>query len=422
MRLTLIAGTSALGVVAALGVGPVRAQANITLDGSPQGDGRGAIEMVASEGSDAQWSPDGTRIMFVDGSHRVYIKSLVDGQVEAVFSISTSWGVGNAVWSPDGSRIAVGTFEHDPKVVIIDLATRARQVVLGNKSYKDYKKDYGEGLYSTLPAWAPDGRRIAFHTMSSRLVPHDTNRLKDVFSMNLRTRSVTRVSTSRTGGQANAPSYAASWSPNGERIAFRSRASNLVPGDSNHARDIFVKNLKTGKILRVSTSSSGAQANHGSYEFAWSPNGRRIAFMSTASNLVPHDTNGEDDIFVKNLSTGKVQRVSTDARGHQSDSWSWDPAWSPNGKRLAFTSSARNFVPGGLKDAMQVYVKNLNNDTIARISTTADGQPSDRDCYVPTWSPDGRRIAFRSTAGANLVPTDMNNNDSSFAIFVKTVK
>src|SRR5262249_17255542 len=111
-----------------------------------------------------------------------------------------------------------------------------------------------------------------------------------------------------------------SLSADGRFVAFESDANNLVPGDTNGAADIFVHDLLTGLTERVSVpdpSSGQAQANGTSLAPAISPDGRYVAFASRASNLVAGDTNTRQDIFVHDRVTGATQRVSVDAVGAQ---------------------------------------------------------------------------------------------------------
>src|SRR5262249_44994888 len=115
----------------------------------------------------------------------------------------------------------------------------------------------------------------------------------------------------------NGDSEISSMSADGRYVAFYSSASNLVPGDTNGSADVFVKDLLTGSVVRASTDAAGAQANFDSYSPTLSADGRYVAFYSSASNLVPGDTNGSADVFVKDLLTGSVVRASTDAAGAQ---------------------------------------------------------------------------------------------------------
>jgi len=120
-----------------------------------------------------------------------------------------------------------------------------------------------------------------------------------------------RASTSLTGGDADSMSLEPGLSSNGRFVVFQSYASNLVADDTNGCSDVFVHDCITGTTVRVSVSSSGAQGNFYSGEPAISADGRFIAFRSEATNLVPGDTNGVSDVFVHERITGRTYRVST---------------------------------------------------------------------------------------------------------------
>jgi Tol biopolymer transport system component len=157
-------------------------------------------------------------------------------------------------------------------------------------------------LGSSDPAISADGRFVAFDSNSSNLVPGDTNDIDDVFVYDMQSGKTTRVSVATNGEQGNDVSLYPSISADGRFVVFHSYATNLVPGDTNHALDIFMHDLRTGTTTRISVSSSGAQANDDSgYHFAIAPQGDKVAFESAATNLVPGDTNGQPDIFLRQL-------------------------------------------------------------------------------------------------------------------------
>jgi Tol biopolymer transport system component len=109
---------------------------------------------------------------------------------------------------------------------------------------------------------------------------------------------VERVSVASDGTEGNDSSFDPEISANGRYVAYQSLASNLVPGDTNGTDDIFLFDRKTGTTERISVASNGTEANEFSFEPAISANGRYITYVSVASNLVPGDTNGVQDIFV----------------------------------------------------------------------------------------------------------------------------
>ena len=139
-------------------------------------------------------------------------------------------------------------------------------------------------------------------------------------------------------------SYGPSLSGDGRYVAFASYADNLVPGDTNGAFDIFVHDLVLGTNERVSIGSDGAEGNGTSDTPYISYNGRYVAFSSGASNLVPGDSNAAIDIFVRDRSLGTTERVSVDSAESQANSASGAPSISPDGRIVAFRSGATNLV------------------------------------------------------------------------------
>jgi Tol biopolymer transport system component len=146
-------------------------------------------------------------------------------------------------------------------------------------------------------------------------------------------------------------------------VAFISGASNLVIGDTNGNYDIFVRDLLGGTTTRVSVDSIGAQANGDSGYPVISSDGRYVAFTSGASNLVAGDTNstydifGTYDIFVRDTVGGTTTRVSVDSIGAQANGDSLYPAISSDGRYVAFTSGASNLVAGDTNSNSDVFVR-----------------------------------------------------------------
>ncbi|MCF4165232.1 hypothetical protein L2U69_06215 [Zavarzinia compransoris] len=272
--------------------------------------------------------------------------------------------------------------------------------------------------YSEAPSISPDGRFVAFASYADNLVAGDTNGAKDIFLRDLLTDTITRVSTDAGGSEGDGDSSAAAVSSNGQFVAFLSDAANLVAGDTNGKRDAFVKDLSTGTVTRVSTDSSGAEADNSSYyALSISATGRYVAFNSYASNLVAGDTNGEYDIFVKDLDTGTTTRVSTDGSGAEANSYSFSPSISADGRYVAFESYASNLVAGDTNGAADIFVKDLVAGTITRVSTDADGVEGNSSSSAPSISADGLSVSFESYA-SNLVAGDTNG---TVDVFVKNL-
>ncbi len=107
------------------------------------------------------------------------------------------------------------------------------------------------------------------------------------------------MSVNSSAAEGNAGSHSASISADGRYVAFESTATNLVPGDTNGRQDIFVRNRSSGATERVSISSSGVEGNRDSYSPSISADGRYVAFASNAYNLVDVDSNFARDVFVR---------------------------------------------------------------------------------------------------------------------------
>jgi Tol biopolymer transport system component len=215
---------------------------------------------------------------------------------------------------------------------------------------------------SGLPCVSADGRFVAFHSGATNLVPGDTNGWADVFVHDRLTGTTDRVSVSSSGEQANWTPYALSSkfpsiSSDGRFVAFSSFATNLVPGDTNGREDVFVHDRLTGVTERVSVSSSGQQGNADSLTSSISADGRFVAFCSLANNLLPGDTNGCGDIFVHDRLTGATERVSVSSSGEPGNGGSYDPCISQDGRFVAFDSWSSNLVPGDTNGFEDVFVR-----------------------------------------------------------------
>ncbi|MEV5964354.1 hypothetical protein AB0L70_21465 [Kribbella sp. NPDC051952] len=190
-------------------------------------------------------------------------------------------------------------------------------------------------------------------------------------------------------------------SGHGRYVVFSSYASNLVPGDTNGQRDVFVRDLVRGQTTRVSVGDGGVQGDGESRQGSISADGRYVAFNSVASTLVPGDTNGEWDVFVRDLKAGRTTRVSV-GRSGQADLSSIGPEISADGSHVAFTSAATNLVAGDTNDTQDVFVRDLRTRRTERVSVASDGSQLDVFSNVSAISGDGRLVAFGTPA--QLVP------------------
>lgn len=250
---------------------------------------------------------------------------------------------------------------------------------------------YDQSMYQSISA---DGRYVAFYSSStSNVLVSDTSG-SGVFVKDTQTGAIVRVAACYHADDL-------SISADGRYVVFRSDASNLVPDDTNNTWDIFVKDLQTLAFARVSTSANGTGSNGSSSGSSISADGRYVAFSSDANNLVSGDTNGKRDIFVKDTQTGAITRVSTSAGGVEGNSDSAEyrsTSISADGRYVAFASDASNLVSGDTNNITDVFVKDRQTGVITCVSTNTGGAYTGGG-YLPRISADGRHVAFASSGG-----------------------
>jgi Tol biopolymer transport system component len=179
---------------------------------------------------------------------------------------------------------------------------------------------------------------------------------------------------------------------------------NLL-SDNRHLNDnVFARDLTAGATGLISArplalSSPTPDGLSGLTPFSVSANGRFVAFYSDADDLVPNDTNGCGDIFVRDQISGANILVSVNTNGNASgDGLSTDPSISSNGQYVVFTSSADNLVPGGTNE-QNVYLRDLQAGTTALVSVNTDGiHAGNGDSFMPIISANGRYVLFHSKA------------------------
>lgn len=219
------------------------------------------------------------------------------------------------------------------------------------------------------------------------------------------------VSTSDEGVKANGVNLAVSISADGTRVAFSSGATNLDPGDTDGGNDVYVKDLATGDLMLASMSATGVKGNGRADAPSLSADGTKVAFESGSTNLTPEAVGG---IFVKDLVTGEVVLASTSDLGVPGSGAS--PSLSADGTRVAFEGA--NLDPADTDDVPDIYVKDLTTGDLIFASTSDVGMNGAGGLFGslgPFLSADGTRVGFASD-DVNLDPADA---DDSFDSFVK---
>ena len=250
-----------------------------------------------------------------------------------------------------------------------------------------------------------NGRYVAF-TCDGALDPADDNDFFDVYRRDLETGELLLISRNpQTGAPGNDDSSSPSVAENGS-VAFASRATNLVAGLTMSRRQVFLR-LPVGENLLISKNQvNGNPGNASSQDPSISALGNRVAFESTASNLVVGDTNGVDDIFVSDFGTGETFLVSrADGNGPVGTQPSRSPVISGNGTVVAFASESRFDPATDPDDDSDVYVRSLTSGSTSLVSVLANGETGNRRAFSPSISRGGAHVAFLSDSD-NLHPDD----------------
>jgi Tol biopolymer transport system component len=264
-----------------------------------------------------------------------------------------------------------------------------------------------------------DGSLVAFVSNSAGFVANDTNGFRDVFIRDTAAGTTTRASVSwmipapDADGHSDAPSLSA----DGTRIAFHSDATNLsVSGDINGLTDVYIRNLQMNTTSLASVTTLGGQASGGrSINPSLSADGTRVAFESRATNLMGGaDPNNAFDVFLRDTVTGTTTLVSEAATGTWADDGSGAASISGDGTMVAFHSVATNLIAADTNATLDVFVRDLAADATARVSTTDTGAQAAGVSDAPSLNGDGSLTAFRSVAP--LVPTDTNDTDDAYVV------
>lgn len=268
---------------------------------------------------------------------------------------------------------------------------------------------------STSASVSDDGRFVAFESLATNLVPNDTNGVADIFVRDRETGTTVRASVSSSGGQANL--WGSRWpaiSGNGRFVAFGSDADNLVPNDTNDTTDIFVRDLVSNATERVSVPTGAAQSvGGGAYYVAINYDRRFVAFLSGASDLVPGDTNGQPDIFVRDRQTGVTERVNVSSSGAQSSGGVGRMRLSSDGRYVVFESDAPDLVESDTNGTRDIFIRDRLAGTTILASGNAAGVQGNALSSDPAMSADGRYVGFFSSA-SNLVAGDGNGTTDAF--------
>lgn len=297
------------------------------------------------------------------------------------------------------------------------LAATAQAQVTTRASVDSFEVEAnGESPYAGAKL-SGNGQFVAFRSVATNLVANDNNGFSDIFVRDLVNGTTTRVSVATGGveavdGNSNNPSISA----DGRYVSFSSSATNLVPGDNNGANDVFVHDRQTGITTLISTDGTGAPGNGASDSSAISGDGNIVAFRSLATNLVGGGGTSGSQVFVRNRAAGTTTLVSVAPNGvtqGNGESGLMQVTISANGNVVGFSSVASNLVGTDTNGVVRdVFVRNLTSGTTTLVSKSTTGLQGMSTSYSSALSADGRYVAFASRN--NFVNGDNNNLEDVF--------
>ncbi|MEU8082406.1 hypothetical protein AB0B57_02045 [Micromonospora sp. NPDC049101] len=378
-----------------------------------QGNSSSSSPEVSADGRYIAFASYATNLVPDDTNQKsdIFVRDRFTGATERVSTTpngtQADWESSDPAISADGRYVAFATdlaiddLHHSLDVYVHDRVT-------GSTGQVNNTNNSGVlNNFSFSPAISADGRYIAFTSWATDLVPDDTNQTTDIFVYDRTNGSTQRVNISGTGAQADQFSFQPALSADGRYVAFSSWAGNLVDEDTNQAMDVFVHDRASGTTQRVNVTSTGAQSRNVGSDPSISADGRVVAFQSYGADLVPDDTNQTADIFVHDRGAGTTQRVSSTSTGTQANAESYDPMISADGRHVAFASYATNLVPDDTNQSADVFLRDLTTGITRRVDVSYTGGQADQGGQEPAVNTNGQYVAFASYA-ANLVPNDTN--------------
>jgi Tol biopolymer transport system component len=330
----------------------------------------------------------------------------------------------NPSMTPDGRYIAFEAFaddvapgddNHNVDIVVRDMVTGTTELA---SLTSDENQTVGANQWSTQPAITEDGRFVAFLSVATDLAPGDFADTTDVFVRDRQAGTTDIVSLTSTGGfsQGGENFGPPTISADGRFVSYWSRATNLVPNDTNDTVDIFLRDRQLNTTVRASVGPGGVQADSGSGYPAISGNGKYLAFASNATNLTTPAGSTSGNVIVRDLTTGTNELASIGTDGLAGAGATF-PNLSRSGRFVAFSGSATTLVPGDTTNQYDVFVRDLVNDVTRRVSVSTAGVAGNGPSglrSVPSISSNGAHVAFDSRA-TNLVPLDQNGVLDVFA-------
>jgi Tol biopolymer transport system component len=224
--------------------------------------------------------------------------------------------------------------------------------------------------YAGGVAMSANGNIVAFTSDATNLVANDTNGTGDVFVRNVSAGTVVRANLKADGTQVYGGTGSAFVTADGTRVGFTSFSAELVPGGNVSWADAYLKVLATGAVSRLSTTAAGTPIGVSVSFPAMSDDGTTVTFVADLPDGTPNDPNNADDIYVKDLVSGSLHAVSTGPAGSTGNKQSLYPSVSGNGRAVSFLSSASDLVRHDTNGTIDIFVHDLAVDLAPFASTT----------------------------------------------------
>ena len=241
------------------------------------------------------------------------------------------------------------------------------------------------------PAISPSGRLVAFHGTGTGL-PR-ANGVDQVWVHDMATGKTRLVSAGPNGGPGNRLSLYPSFSPDGRYVAFASSAGNL-PGGNGSDIFVYIRDLELGKTILASKAADGSPAS-ALGGAALSSNGRFVVFHSNDPGLPPATI--YDHVYRRNLQTGSVLLIDKANNGEVANKNGSSPSITPDGRFVSFESLSSN-LPGGRPEHQQCYVRDVREGKTIPVGRNNAGVAQNGDCSNPSMSADGRYVSFYARA------------------------
>jgi hypothetical protein len=402
-----------------------------SVGGADSGNGYSTGHVISADGNRIAFTSAASDLIANDdngGTEDVFVRDVAAGTTTLVSIRMDELGSGDSISfgpiiSADGNVVAFESYASDLTANDTDFNGNVftRNLGTDTTTLVSVRPDgvNGGDSGSSSPAISADGNMVAFMSYASDLVANDTNSNRDVFVRDISGETTTLISARPDGPDSgDSYSYNPTISANGNVIAFESHASNLVANDGNFSADVFVRDLSDASAVLVSALPENSDSGDSfSGNATISGDGNVVAFVSTASDLVPNDDNSTADVFARDLSTGATTIVSAVPDGtNGGNSSSVSAAIKSDGTVVVFRSFATDLVIKGTNaSALEVFSRNLTAGTTQLITLASNGLGGgNAESGWPTVSADGSTVAFDSYA-SNLVPGDYNQDQDVFA-------